>query len=468
MTNEELRRALGLLAAQHAKLLSKPKRDFWDKIAVFVPLATGIVVTVTSVILTYRIQSIQTQAAENRKVVEQQAAEKKIEGERLAAEQRAAVEREAAERQRQFQQGLARTELLGKMIPFLIAKDGSADMALVAVTLTKDGEMMEAITRMMPRNAATAMLAKVSEASGTTAELRDRASAVLGDIAEQSAEGESTWGSRALIVALRELKQKVREEPSGSNRGARIDEYHRATGFEPGHSWSGIFVKYCFQQAVPEGTTAPATLQPPFGSIRAELTVKRFWRAANDLWTRDYSLSVARRHRREYRRQVDNGYRRQHEGLNGSPRRRRRTNPATGRRAGVWRYANPVGRAATRSDKHRSVRAVARRRRSAPVRHAPRGARSARHSVPTEVESHHSTRETAAGRWVAPDFGRCRQRSKIRRSWSHCAERNGIGHRPSRMNRHSHRRRHPRAGEYEANVASGKGFELAATRLVNG
>jgi hypothetical protein len=281
MTNEELRRALGLLAAQHAKLLSKPKRDFWDKIAVFVPLATGIVVTVTSVILTYRIQSIQTQAAENRKVVEQQAAEKKIEGERLAAEQRAAVEREAAERQRQFQQGLARTELLGKMIPFLIAKDGSADMALVAVTLTKDGEMMEAITRMMPRNAATAMLAKVSEASGTTAELRDRASAVLGDIAEQSAEGESTWGSRALIVALRELKQKVREEPSGSNRGARIDEYHRATGFEPGHSWSGIFVKYCFQQAVPEGTTAPATLQPPFGSIRAELTVKRFWRAAN-------------------------------------------------------------------------------------------------------------------------------------------------------------------------------------------
>lgn len=285
MTNEELRQALALLASQQDKLLAKPKRDTWDKFTIFVPLATGLLITITSLYITFRIQNAQTTAAEKRKNDEIAAATAKADKEKEAAEARARVESEAIQLEKDFQQRLARTELLRKMIPFLVAKDNSAQMAIVAVALTKDADMMAAVAQMVPPKTATASLAKVTEDPGATEEVRNRASTVLGDMARNSVQGVNTWGSRALIVALGELKQKVAEDPPGSNRGPRVDEYHKALGFEPGLPWSGIFVAWCFKQALPANQPLPFKLSAGFAPLLQEVKAAGRWHDAKSVYS---------------------------------------------------------------------------------------------------------------------------------------------------------------------------------------
>jgi hypothetical protein len=57
----------------------------------------------------------------------------------------------------------------------------------------------------------------------------------------------STLVERAVQIALGE--NGVREEPAGSNRGAKVDAYNAASGAGNGALWCMSFVYWCFQQA---------------------------------------------------------------------------------------------------------------------------------------------------------------------------------------------------------------------------
>jgi hypothetical protein len=63
----------------------------------------------------------------------------------------------------------------------------------------------------------------------------------------------------ALAVAAREIG--VGEEPAGSNRGPRVDQYLRAVGLDPARgsfAWCAAFVYWCFARAADElGRTNP-------------------------------------------------------------------------------------------------------------------------------------------------------------------------------------------------------------------
>jgi hypothetical protein len=53
----------------------------------------------------------------------------------------------------------------------------------------------------------------------------------------------------ALRIAVAEQAANVREEPLGSNRGPKVDEYQRRTGLRPGHPWCACFLYWCFDEA---------------------------------------------------------------------------------------------------------------------------------------------------------------------------------------------------------------------------
>ena len=54
---------------------------------------------------------------------------------------------------------------------------------------------------------------------------------------------------QVLRIAAAEHSAGVREDPLGSNRGPRVDEYQSCTGLRPGHAWCACFVYWCFEQA---------------------------------------------------------------------------------------------------------------------------------------------------------------------------------------------------------------------------
>jgi hypothetical protein len=53
--------------------------------------------------------------------------------------------------------------------------------------------------------------------------------------------------SEVIKIALKE--NEVREDPSGSNRGPRVDEYLSSVNLEPGLPWCAAFVYWCFKKA---------------------------------------------------------------------------------------------------------------------------------------------------------------------------------------------------------------------------
>ena len=80
MTNEELRSALALVASQNSKLLAKPKRNAWDKLSLFAPLMTGLIITITSLYITHRFETVQKENEARKTESERKAAaeEKKL------------------------------------------------------------------------------------------------------------------------------------------------------------------------------------------------------------------------------------------------------------------------------------------------------------------------------------------------------------------------------------------------------
>ena len=52
-----------------------------------------------------------------------------------------------------------------------------------------------------------------------------------------------------LVVAAAEESAGVREQPLGSNRGPRVDEYQRRTGISPGNAWCACILYFCFDEA---------------------------------------------------------------------------------------------------------------------------------------------------------------------------------------------------------------------------
>ncbi len=282
MTNEQLREALALLASQQKKLIEKPKRDFWDKFSIFAPLITGLVITGTSLYITDKIQSAQKVAADRKEGTEKAAAALKAEADRKASEVARKLHEETAAREKEYQLRLARTELLNKFIPYLAGKDEEVSMAIVAISITGDSELMDAVARMTPGKGVQSGLALVAS-KGPTEEIRTRASATLNLIETVSravpTKGIQTLGERALEIALGELKRGVKEEPPDSNRGERIDVYNRAAGFsESGIPWSGSFVFWCYTQALKKGTTLPVKLSASWRATEHSLKEAGRWK----------------------------------------------------------------------------------------------------------------------------------------------------------------------------------------------
>jgi lysozyme family protein len=57
---------------------------------------------------------------------------------------------------------------------------------------------------------------------------------------------------KVLEVAAAEEREHIREQPPGSNRGPRVDEYLRAAGLDPtrgSYAWCASFVVWCFERA---------------------------------------------------------------------------------------------------------------------------------------------------------------------------------------------------------------------------
>jgi hypothetical protein len=70
------------------------------------------------------------------------------------------------------------------------------------------------------------------------------------EIQPQVANSTSALFAQTLVAAGREIG--VREEPPGSNRGPRVDQYLRSVGLNPGQgsfAWCAAFVYFCFTQA---------------------------------------------------------------------------------------------------------------------------------------------------------------------------------------------------------------------------
>jgi hypothetical protein len=61
-------------------------------------------------------------------------------------------------------------------------------------------------------------------------------------------------GARALAKAISQIG--VREDPIGSNRGARVEEYLASTGLGGGFFWCMAFVHFCFMKAAQDAGVA--------------------------------------------------------------------------------------------------------------------------------------------------------------------------------------------------------------------
>jgi len=66
---------------------------------------------------------------------------------------------------------------------------------------------------------------------------------------------------KVVEVAAAEEADHIREQPPGSNRGPRVDEYLRAAGLDPStgnYAWCAAFVVWCFERAARAmGSTSP-------------------------------------------------------------------------------------------------------------------------------------------------------------------------------------------------------------------
>lgn len=51
------------------------------------------------------------------------------------------------------------------------------------------------------------------------------------------------------IIELADAELGVQEEPKGSNRGKRVEEYLKAVGLGPGNPWCAAFVNFIVQHA---------------------------------------------------------------------------------------------------------------------------------------------------------------------------------------------------------------------------
>ena len=102
-------------------------------------------------------------------------------------------------------------------------------------------------------------------ASGTAT-----ASAATGDATTADVTALPPLGQRALVVALAELAAGVREDPMGSNRGTRVDEYTYPTGLR-GVAWCETFESWCRRRALVAGEANPLGYNAAVASL---------WRAA--------------------------------------------------------------------------------------------------------------------------------------------------------------------------------------------
>ena len=66
-------------------------------------------------------------------------------------------------------------------------------------------------------------------------------------IHSSSPESKDNLLAKVLEVALGEVG--VREEPAGSNKGKRVQQYQRSVGIDPGEPWCAAFVFFCFATA---------------------------------------------------------------------------------------------------------------------------------------------------------------------------------------------------------------------------
>lgn len=82
--------------------------------------------------------------------------------------------------------------------------------------------------------------------------------------------GTNRLGARALAIAEQELAAGVQEQPLGSNRGARVDEYIYPTGLRA-VPWCAAFESWCRRKALQAGETNP---------LGYNAAVSRLWAAA--------------------------------------------------------------------------------------------------------------------------------------------------------------------------------------------
>jgi hypothetical protein len=270
MNNEQLRATLTLLASQQKKLLEKPKRDVWDKLSIFAPLLTGLVITVTSIYITTKIQGGQKEAADRKEAAEKATAslEKKFQNDMAA--------REAA-----YQQRLAKTELLSKFLPYLAGKEEEASMAMMAIGATEDSDLIEIVGKMVPNPGVQKGLNLVAR-NGPTEKVRNAASKTLNVLEAMdfisSSSGGSPYGRRALAIAMDAVKSGVKEDPSRENRGKVVDEYNIAMRVTVGSPWCASFVSYCYQKALSDDQKAPFVLSALVARIESSLRESGLWR----------------------------------------------------------------------------------------------------------------------------------------------------------------------------------------------
>ena len=90
----------------------------------------------------------------------------------------------------------------------------------------------------------------------------------------------------ALQFAINEIG--IREQPPGSNRGPRVDQYLIASGVQPGNFWCMAFVYFCFR-----GAAAAAGIANPFPRTAHCQTAWNRVKAANaaNILTRDAAIA---------------------------------------------------------------------------------------------------------------------------------------------------------------------------------
>lgn len=250
MTNEELKRALVLLASQQRDLLSK--KMVWDKLQVIMPLISGLSVVAIGAIISHGITTRQNQS----------------------------LKAEKAEKDR-----LAKTELVGKFVPYFSGTENESAAAILALSVLEDHDLMRAFAQTRGGEGIQRGLSTIA-ANGTTELLRFRAAHALNIVTtvQEAAEVPLVgYGGNALSIALNELRNGVTEEPplQGTNHSPRIDSYAYDTQYPAGAPWSAIFVSWVYRQALPKGESLPFKLSPQFAMLKASLKEAGCWKDAS-------------------------------------------------------------------------------------------------------------------------------------------------------------------------------------------